>query len=75
VVNTTSRLEALARSLHLPVLISDELLRQLVPLPPRVEARTLGDHAIRGRDQVMAVSTLAVVNTLSDAGIGLPECG
>jgi adenylate cyclase len=61
VVNTTARLEALSRGLGAQVLISDELLQRVRPLPPRIQARALGYHAIRGRDQILAVSALALM--------------
>lgn len=60
VMNATARLEALARSLDEPVLISDELLSRLPPLPPSIQARKLGERAIRGRDQSLAISALAI---------------
>lgn len=58
VVNTTSRLEALSRSLDAPFLISSELLRRLPPLPENIQVRSLGNHALRGRDNHLAVSAL-----------------
>ncbi|HVJ42807.1 MAG TPA: adenylate/guanylate cyclase domain-containing protein [Dongiaceae bacterium] len=60
VVNTTARLEALSRSLNEPALISDELLTRLPPLPPSIGIRPLGQHAIRGRDQSLAISALDI---------------
>ncbi len=61
VVNTTSRLEALCRSLDAPLLISSELLRRLPPLPENIQVRSLGNHALRGRDNHLAVSALTRV--------------
>lgn len=60
-VNTTSRLEALCRSLDAPLLISSELLRRLPPLPENIQVRSLGNHALRGRDNHLAVSALTRV--------------
>lgn len=57
-VNVTARLEALCRTLDAPVLISDDLLAKLPRLPAGVRARPLGEHAVRGRDQVLAVAAL-----------------
>ncbi|HVJ41673.1 MAG TPA: adenylate/guanylate cyclase domain-containing protein [Dongiaceae bacterium] len=65
VMNTTARLEALSRSLDEPVLISDEILQRLTPLPAALKVRSLGSHAIRGRGQPLAISALdlAVADT------------
>jgi adenylate cyclase len=57
-VNVTARLEALCRTLDAPVLISGDLLAKLPRLPDGVRARPLGEHAVRGRDQVLAVAAL-----------------
>ncbi len=57
-VNVTARLEALCRTLDAPVLISGDLLAALPRLPDGVRARPLGEHAVRGRDQVLAVAAL-----------------
>lgn len=57
-VNVTARLEALCRTLDAPVLISGDLLAKLTRLPEGVRARPLGEHAVRGRDQVLAVAAL-----------------
>jgi adenylate cyclase len=58
VVNTTARLETLSRHVDASLLISTDLLNRLPPLPPGITARSLGSHAIRGRDQQLAVSAL-----------------
>ncbi|KQP47245.1 adenylate/guanylate cyclase domain-containing protein [Methylobacterium sp. Leaf106] len=57
-VNVTSRIEALCRPLGTEILISDDLLARLPRLPEGVHARSLGAHALRGRGQPLAVSTL-----------------
>lgn len=57
-VNTTARLEALARTLDAPVVISDDLLALLPRLPDGVSARSLGSHAARGRDALIGVASL-----------------
>ena len=57
-VNTTARLEALARTLEAPVVISTELLARLPGLPPDVQARPLGRHALRGRAEPIQVAAL-----------------
>ena len=65
VMNTTARLEALSRNLDESVLISDEILQRLTPLPAALKVRSLGTHAIRGRGQTLAISALdlAVADT------------
>jgi adenylate cyclase len=60
VMNTTARLEALSRILKEQVLISGDLLSRLPALPEMVRARALGEHALRGRDQVMAIAALDI---------------
>jgi adenylate cyclase len=62
VVNTTARLEALSRSLDEATLISSELLARLPALSRMVTARPLGAHAIRGRDQTLAITALDFAN-------------
>ncbi|GJE18094.1 adenylate/guanylate cyclase domain-containing protein [Methylobacterium marchantiae] len=57
-VNVTSRIEALCRPLGTELLISDDLLARLPHLPQGISARSLGAHALRGRGQPLAVSTL-----------------
>ncbi|MCS3744402.1 adenylate cyclase [Rhizobium sp. BK661] len=56
-VNATARLEGLCRTLNEAVLISDELLSRLV-LPPGVCAMPRGEHAVRGRGQLLSVTAL-----------------
>ena len=57
-VNVTSRIEALCRPLGVEILISEDLLNRLPGLPAGISARPLGAHALRGRDQPIAVATL-----------------
>lgn len=58
VVNTTGRLEAMSRSLDAAFLASTHLLDRLPGLPPGVTARPLGTHALRGRDEPLAIVAL-----------------
>ncbi|WFT83629.1 MULTISPECIES: adenylate/guanylate cyclase domain-containing protein [unclassified Methylobacterium] len=58
-VNVTARIETLCRTLDAPVLISADLLDLLPHLPPGVRATPLGRHTLRGRDQTLAVASLA----------------
>jgi len=58
VMNTTARLEALCRETGEPVLISGTLLGHLGPLPEGVAGRSLGTHALRGREQSIEVIAL-----------------
>ena len=57
-VNTTARLEGLARTLGTPVLISADLLARLPGLPAELRARPLGRHALRGREEAIQVAAL-----------------
>jgi adenylate cyclase len=66
-VNTTSRLEALSKTLDRPVLISTDLANQLT-LPDGIVGEHLGEHAIRGRGQTLGVVALqrqSVVSSLT----------
>lgn len=58
VLNTTGRMEALCRTLDTPILISSDLLDNLPPLPDGVQARSLGEHALKGRGQRLSVFAL-----------------
>jgi adenylate cyclase len=58
VVNTTGRLEALTKTLGVSVLVSADLLACLGPLPADLVAEDLGTHAIRGRNERLAVSAI-----------------
>ncbi len=58
VVNTTARLEALSRTLRERFVISGDLLNRLGPLDRVAQARDLGVHRLRGRDQLLAVHGL-----------------
>ncbi len=55
VVNTTGRLEALCRTLDVPVLISADLCDRLGGLPQGVVSRPLGAHDLKGRGQLLQV--------------------
>jgi adenylate cyclase len=57
-VNVTSRIEALCRPLGASILISQDLLDRLPDLPPGIQARSLGAHALRGRGQPLSIATL-----------------
>lgn len=58
IMNTTARLEALCRETGEAVLISSTLLERLGSLPEGILARSLGTHALRGREQGMEVIAL-----------------
>ena len=58
VVNTTARLESLSKSLGVHVLVSADLLDRIGPLPPDLMAEDLGTHALRGREQPLAVAAI-----------------
>lgn len=58
VLNTTARIEALSRTLNVSYLISGDLLAMIPSLPDGIEARDLGSHRVRGRDQLLAVHAL-----------------
>jgi class 3 adenylate cyclase len=57
-LNTTSRLETLAKQLEIPVLVSGDLLLCLEPLPGDLVAEDLGSHAVRGRNQPLQVASI-----------------
>jgi adenylate cyclase len=59
VLNTTSRLEALAKELGSDVVLSGELLEHLRPLPPGIVADDLGLRSLRGHEAPLAVSALS----------------
>ena len=58
VVNTTSRLEGLAKALGTPIVISADLLNRMEPLPANIRASDLGVHELRGRNEQLAVASL-----------------
>jgi class 3 adenylate cyclase len=58
VVNTTARLEALSKTLGVPVLVSADLLGRIGNLPNDLSAEDLGLHAIRGRSEPLAVAAI-----------------
>jgi class 3 adenylate cyclase len=55
VINTTSRLESLAKALDEPVVVSAELLARLGPVPEGVTVTNLGRHSLRGRGEALEV--------------------
>ncbi len=65
-VNVTARIEALCRPLDAGILISDDLLARLGPLPAGIRSRALGAHALRGRGQPLSVSTLERGPSIAD---------
>ena len=58
VVNTTARLEGLSKTLGVPVLVSTGLLACIGSLPGDLAADDLGLHAIRGRNEPLAVAAI-----------------
>lgn len=55
VMNTTGRLEALAKNFNEQVLISAELFNTLENLPGNLASKNLGRHKIRGRSEPLEV--------------------
>ncbi|WP_156417889.1 adenylate/guanylate cyclase domain-containing protein [Aureimonas sp. AU4] len=55
VVNTTARLEALSKTLDVPVIASTDLTRRIDRLPADLEVHDLGTHSIRGRNGALSV--------------------
>jgi adenylate cyclase len=60
VVNTTARLEALSKTLDVPVLASADLLGRIGRLPNDLSAVDLGLHAIRGRNEPLGVAAISL---------------
>jgi adenylate cyclase len=58
VVNTTARLEALSKALGVHVLVSSDLLARIGALPDGLVAEDLGAHALRGRQEPLAVAAI-----------------
>ena len=58
VVNTTARLEALSKTLDVEVIVSADLLLRIGALPAGFVADDLGLHAIRGRNEKLAVAAI-----------------
>ncbi len=58
VVNTTARLEALSKTLGVPVLVSADLLHCLGQLPSNFFVEGKGAHTIRGRDEPLTVAAI-----------------
>ncbi len=59
-VNTTARLEVLSKALGTSVLISADLAGRLGPLPEGFSTQDLGMHAIRGREEALAVVAIGL---------------
>lgn len=57
-MNTTSRLEGLAKELDLEIVISTDLLELLRPLPSTVSTIDLSLRDLRGHDQPLAMSAI-----------------
>lgn len=57
-VNTTSRLESLAKDLQATVLISGDLLDKLGSLPDGLLVDDLGPHSVRGRQEPLRVAAI-----------------
>jgi adenylate cyclase len=75
VVNTTSRIESLCKSLKQPHLISQDLLQRLT-LPPDIIAEPQGEHLVKGRDEpvgVLAMRRLASAGASAGASADRPR--
>ncbi|EHS53650.1 adenylate/guanylate cyclase [Rhizobium sp. PDO1-076] len=57
-VNTTARIEGLARDLKRSFLISDSLLNQLSPMAS-ITTEPLGSYAVRGKGQTLSVTAIS----------------
>lgn len=57
VLNTTSRIESLCNELNQKLIISDTLLLQL-KLPEKYRTKSLGEHAIRGKQKSESISAI-----------------
>ena len=73
-VNVTGRIEQLSKSLDAPFLVSTDLLDRLPALPSGVAARPLGEHALRGRDQPLAVAALERSDGRPTREVPLAQC-
>ncbi len=71
VVNTTSRIESLCKTLKQPHLVSSDLLQRLA-LPPDVMADPQGEHMVKGRDEPVGVLALRRM-TAGATGADLPR--
>lgn len=60
-LNTTSRLEGLAKELDVPVIVSGDLLDRLGPLPADLRAADLGLRPVRGRKEPLRIATVREV--------------
>lgn len=57
-LNTTSRLEGLAKELDVPVIVSGDLLDRLGPLPADLRAADLGLRPVRGRKEPLRIAAV-----------------
>ncbi|MFH6787136.1 MULTISPECIES: adenylate/guanylate cyclase domain-containing protein [Methylobacterium] len=57
-LNTTSRLEGLAKELDVPVIVSGDLLDRLDPLPGDLHAADLGCRPVRGRKEPLRIAAI-----------------
>ncbi|WP_407520722.1 adenylate/guanylate cyclase domain-containing protein [Methylobacterium oryzisoli] len=57
-LNTTSRLEAVAKELDVPILVSGDLLDRLGPLPDDIVAEDLGLRRVRGRNEPLRIAAI-----------------
>ena len=69
VVNTTARLEALAKVLGEPIVASSDLLKRIGFLPQEIAYVELGRQIVRGRDQPLDVTGLKRLGYRSGAAI------
>ncbi|MCJ2006651.1 adenylate/guanylate cyclase domain-containing protein [Methylobacterium sp. J-092] len=57
-LNTTSRLESLAKELRTPVLVSRDLLKRLGEFPRDLVTNDLGSYHVRGRQETLCVAAV-----------------
>ncbi|TNC10109.1 adenylate/guanylate cyclase domain-containing protein [Methylobacterium terricola] len=57
-LNTTSRLEGLAKELDVAVIVSGDLLERLGPLPDDLRVADLGERALRGRKEPLRIAAI-----------------
>jgi adenylate cyclase len=72
VVNTTARLEALSKTLGVAVLVSGDLLACIGTLPDDLAADDLGVHAMRGRNEPLAVAAIRERSPVAPSAVGMP---
>lgn len=58
VVNTTSRLEGLARTLNEEILVTEDVLRKSSSIPDDIISTRLGSHTLRGRQHPIQIFSL-----------------